>query len=128
MKIIDFRKKGQTVRFYLGKDDLTDWTGDDWNDAPYEHNAGTVYDEYVAGHKDVTFPFDDMVLEPCDDWRNNGNSGYCKDDMIARRTPCIIVVPASIAEDEWLEDSFSRWVGADGVQKFYFGDKMEADV
>ena len=47
MKIIDFDKKGNVVRFYLGEDVCNDYWGDDWNDAPYEHNAGTVYNRYV---------------------------------------------------------------------------------
>lgn len=123
MKIIDFEKKGNVVRFYLGKDDLEKWWGDDWDDTPYEHNAGEVYAEFVSGHKDIAFPFDDLVLEPC-----NGayNSEYCKDDMIARRVPCIIVVPKEIADTSW-DTSFAHWAGADGVKRYYFGDRMEAD-
>ena len=35
MKVIDFERKGNVIRFYLGKDDLTEWWGDDWNDTPY---------------------------------------------------------------------------------------------
>lgn len=30
MKIIDFERKGNLVRFYLGDDDLVEWYGDDW--------------------------------------------------------------------------------------------------
>ena len=123
MKIIDFEKKGNVVRFYLGKDDLEKWWGDDWNDTPYEHNAGEVYEEFVSGHKDIAFPFDDLVLEPC-----NGayNSEYCKDDMVARRVPCIIVVPKELADTSW-DTSFVYWAGADGVKRYYFGDRMEED-
>ena len=40
MKIIDFAKKGNVVRFFLGKDDLKEWWGDDWDDCPYEHKYG----------------------------------------------------------------------------------------
>lgn len=122
MKIIDFNKKGQTVRFYLGEDGLADWTGDDWNDVPYEHNAGTVYAEYVSDVKDVTFPFDDLVLEPSEDWRFCGNSSFSKDDMKRRSVPCVIVVPAGLAN--WMEDSFSRWINDDRVTKYYFGDTI----
>ena len=124
MKIIDFARKGNIVRFYLGKDDLKEWWGDDWNDTPYEYNAGTVYERFVSGHRDVCFPFDSIVLEPC-----NGtvNSEYCKDDMIDRRVPCIIVVPKEVADGSWYTDDFSHWVGADGVKKYYFGDRMEAE-
>ena len=78
MKIIDFKKKGNVVRFYLGKDSLKEWWGDDWDDTPYEYNAGQVYDEYVTGHSDVFFNFDNLVLEPSD---GTNDSGYSKQDM-----------------------------------------------
>lgn len=57
---------GSCVRFYLGKDDDTDYHGDDWNDRPYDCNAGTVYKEYITGYADLAFPLDSLVLEPCD--------------------------------------------------------------
>lgn len=123
MKIIDFARKGNVVRFFLGKDDLQDWYGDDWNDTPYEHNAGQVYDEFISAVKDVTFSFDDLVLEPKDDWHNCGNSSWSKDDMIARRVPCLIVVPAALVDD--YQDNFSFYVGYDGIKKYYFGDSMD---
>ena len=69
----------------------------------------------------MSFDFDYLVLEPCD---GAYNSEYCKDDMRDRRVPCIIVVPPELLEDSW-ETSFSYWVGADGVSKYYFGDRME---
>ena len=127
MKIIDYARKGNVVRFILGKDDLKDWHGDDWNDYPYECNAGTVYEEFISGHRDIAFPFDALVLEPCDGVGCRSGSGYCKNDMKARKVPCIIVVPADIDDDSW-DSSFAYWVGADGVQRYYFGDKMEPEV
>ena len=123
MKIIDFEKKGNVVRFYLGADNLTNWYGDDWDDVPYEHNAGIVYEEFIAGHKDIAFPFDSLVIEPCEGMIN---SDWCKDDMVARRVPCIIVIPKEIADNSWYKEDFTHWVGAEGIQRFYFGDKMEA--
>ena len=42
MKIIDFDKKGNVVRFYLGPTNKNDYWGDDWSDKPYEENAGSV--------------------------------------------------------------------------------------
>ena len=124
MKIIDFCKKGNVVRFYLGKDDLVEWWGDDWDDAPYDCNAEEVYDEYVSGHRDIAFAFDDMVLEPCD---GTLNCGWSKEDMIKRRVPCIIVVPKEIEDDGWCERDFAHWVGVDGIKKYYFGDEMEPE-
>jgi hypothetical protein len=100
MKIIDFERKGNLVRFYLGDDDLVEWYGDDW---------------------DEMFPFDDLVLEPCS---GTCDSGWCKDDMVAQKVPCIIQVPAAVHSDSF-DESFDHWVGAKGVHKFYFGDHME---
>ena len=96
MKIIDFEKKGNLVRFYLGYDNCNDYWGDDWNDAPYEHNAGQVYAEFIKGYKDIAFNFDDLVLEPC---CGTYNSSWCKYDMVARKVPCIIVVPKEVYKD-----------------------------
>lgn len=120
MQIIDFKKKGNVVRFYLG-DATTHYWGDDWNDRPYEHNAGQVYEEFIKGYKDVAFDFDDLVLEPC-----NGecNSLWSKEDMQKRRVPCVIVVPKKVHEDSW-EDSFNHWCSSDGIKKYYFGDILE---
>lgn len=121
MKIIDFDRKGNVVRFYLGADDCDDYWGDDWDDAPYDCNAGSVYDRYITGFCDIAFGFDDTVLEPC-----NGilNCYYSKADMKDRKVPCLIVVPQEVIGDGWDLDNFARWVGADGIRKFYFGDEM----
>jgi hypothetical protein len=121
MKIIDFKRKGNVVRFYLG-DATAHYWGDDWNDRPYEHNAGQVYEEFIKGYKDIAFDFDDLVLEPADGaW--NSNSRWSKEDMIARRVPCIIAVPKEIHQDSW-DDAFDTWAGADGIKKYYFGDDL----
>lgn len=124
MKIIDFSKKGNVVRFFLGKDELQEWYGDDWNDRPYEHNAGEVYEQFVSGYRDISFPFDSLVIEPCE---GTCNSEWCKDDMIARMIPCIIVVPPEIVNKSWYGNDFKHWIGVDGIQQYYFGDKMEAE-
>lgn len=123
MKIIDFKKKGNVVRFYLGTDECMDYWGDDWDDAPYEHNAGTVYARFEKGHRDIAFPFDSLVLEPCD---GECNSPYSKEDMKNRYTPCIIVVPKELAETTW-KDGYRDWVGCVGIQRFCFEDSMEQE-
>ena len=123
MKIIDFRRKGNVIRFYLGDDECENYTGDDWNDAPYEHNAEQVLDEYIKGYRDIVFPFDALVLEPCD---GHDNSRWCKDDMKARRVPCVIV--AEIDKDDYYFEDFDTYVAGDNVKKYYFGDKMEPEV
>lgn len=42
MKIIGWEKNGNVIRFHLAKSGLVDWSGDDWGDSPYEHNASTA--------------------------------------------------------------------------------------
>ena len=123
MKIIDFDKKGNIVRFYLGEDNLKTWWGDDWDDRPYEHNAGLVYDKFVSSYIDIVFPFDWEIYEPGDDWNYNGNSPYCKEDFINRQAPCILAIPPEIARDNW-DVQYSKYVGDNRCYKFYFGDTI----
>ena len=119
MEIIDFEVKGNTIRFYLGKNGKQ--YGDDWDDKPYEHNAGRVYDEFISDYADVYVDFSNVVLQPSDDY--SGNSPYCKDDMVARKVPCVVVVPQAL-KNPYDDGEFKEWVGVDGVVKFYFGDQL----
>lgn len=118
MKIIDFKREGNSVRFYMGEESLRDWWGDDWNDAPYELNAGCVYPQFIAGFCDVLFSDDDVVVEPED------SSHVCKLDMVKRRIPCIVHVPAPLAEKHPGFYDFWFWLGVDGAQRIYFGDSL----
>lgn len=123
MKIIDFERKGNVIRFYLGNDDCNDYWGDDWNDSPYEDNAGRVYDRYIKGIKDVAIGFDDLVLEPQNNWTHD--SRVSKEDMKKGLTPCVIIVPKSVHGDGY-NDEFRHYVGAsDWVFKVYLGDDIE---
>lgn len=78
MKLIDVERKGNLLRLYCGEDDCLDYWGDDWNDIPYEYNAGTVYPWFVSKIIDfcVDFPLD--VCEPKDLYLN---SPFSKEDM-----------------------------------------------
>lgn len=121
MKIIDFDRQGNLVRFYLGVDDCMGYHGDDWGDIPYECNAGRVYQRYVTGHVDIVFPFETLVLEPCD---GEINSHFCKNDMVEGKVPCIIVVPTELAKTT-CNDGYAYWARCKGVHAFYFNDPME---
>ena len=68
-----------------------DYWGDDWNDRPYECNAGSVYDKFVRDYATIIFPFDYVVLTPEGDWHYRGNSPFCKYDFKARKAPCVVV-------------------------------------
>ena len=63
MKVLDIERKGNVVRFYLGDDALEKWWGDDWNDSPYELNAGPVYEQFVLEEADAVCPFDVELID-----------------------------------------------------------------
>ena len=121
LEIIDFERKGNLIRFYLGKNG-EQW-GDDWDDTPYDCNAGNVYDEYVIGTADVAIPYDYLVLEPCNMWGHSYNCGFCKKDMIDREIPCIIIVLPDVLNGS-CRDDFDYWVNNENVIKIYFGDNI----
>jgi len=104
-EIIDWERKGNLVKFYLGKNG-EQW-GDDWDDVPYEHNAGRVYNEYIEGYIVTSFPFEHNIYEP--------QRFYSKQDLIKRVVPCIIVTPK-------LFDDFQEALRDPGSDKYYFGD------
>jgi hypothetical protein len=114
MKLIDCAVFGNVVRFYLGENDLTNWDGDDWNDRPFESNAGPVYGEYVAGYIDIAWNGDYVVSEPAD-------HNYSKDDMKARRIPMVAVTPILLDTYRWQYD-YARVISAPDSIKFYMGD------
>lgn len=64
--------------------DLKDQWGDDWNDAPYEHNAGCPYEwksyRECPEYKLQRVVFHDAILDtPCG--FANGNSAYSVEDI-----------------------------------------------
>ncbi len=123
MKIIDFERKGNVVRFHLGKDSTTDYDGEGWEKYPYDR-AERVEMKYIIGSADIAFPFDALVLEPeCGD----EFCSYSKMDMKTGIVPCIIVVPPNVANGS-SRTQFSYWANGRGVLKFYFGDKMNPTV
>ena len=121
-QIIDWGAKGNLVRFCLGENGKQ-W-GDDWNDCPYECNAGMVYEKFVKGHKDFCVEFEDTVNFPESGARN---SGYSKKDFILRKVPFMIILPRDLRnEDYWHYEDFEYWheKNFEGCKTFYFGDEV----
>lgn len=109
MKIIDFVLYGNGFGLYLGADDCEDYWGDDWDDAPYEHNAGEVYQRYRQGYVEFTFPLKYSVCEACNGYFN---SPFSKEDMKNRKVPCLTI---STEMSDCTEIKF----------KIYFGDNID---
>ena len=105
-ELIDCEIKGNMVRLYLGKNGKQ-W-GDDWNDKPYEHNAGRVYDEYIEKIADISINFDFEVREPADFAKNN-NSEFYREDFIKGKIYAFTVINP--------ENNSSIMI--------YFGEKLE---
>lgn len=78
LELIDCERKGNLIRLYFGKNG--EQCGDDWDDVPYEHNAGMVYHEYIKAIMDIVIDFQYEIKEPADDAKN-GNSIYCRNDF-----------------------------------------------
>lgn len=107
-ELIDLRLKGNVVRLYFGKNGKQ--YGDDWDDAPYEHNAGVVYDEFVDFTMDVVFPFEIELETPAS---NCCNSEYCREDFRGLKTYALRIL-------------YDGWECKDEVKirprEIYFGD------
>jgi hypothetical protein len=110
-KLLDLDRKGNVVRFFLGAVDAETWWGDDWDDAPYEHNAGKVYMEYVVATLDVAFDFDAVVVVPSD---GESNSPWSKHDMQMRRVPMLDVLKVTDGSYLWLYEDWFAHVNAHG--------------
>ena len=104
-EIIDWERKGNLVKFYLGKNG-EQW-GDDWDDVPWEHNAGRVYDEYIKGYEIIVIPFECHVYEP--------ERFFSKKDLINRIVPCIIA-------SKKCYNTFQEALRDKKAKMYYFGD------
>ena len=125
MRICDWETKGNVVRLYLcAAEDYDNIWGDDWNDVPYEHNAGRVYDEYITNTVDLYFSWNVDILEAENDWEYQCNSPYSKEIFKDRLAP--IFIAYWLDENEWSWDKcYSRFQGADNsnkILKFYMRD------
>lgn len=116
LKVIDFSLAGRQMKLYLGKPDMKDYWGDDWNDAPYEHNAGSVYSEYVEDTVVVNFPENEHVVEACE---GRINSPWCKEDFKNRTAPFAYIEIENEDDNRW---PYSRrdFINNPGIKKFWY--------
>lgn len=120
MGIIDCETKGNVIRFYIGNIN-NDYCGDDWDDVPMDANAGTVYSEFIDHYVDIAFPFNTEVFEPNDEY-------LCRNDVKAKKVPCVVVLPASAKTKKTFYYSYSQLMASgEPVLKFYFGDIIDEE-
>lgn len=120
MKIIDFERRGNVVRFYLGEDNIKDYTGDDWGDDTWEYKASRVYDEYIVAYGDISVPFDRVVLD-------SSECQYCysKNDMKNRLVPCIAIANVDRLGQDCGHLQFGVAIAMDDTERVYFGDEFD---
>lgn len=118
MKILDIDTKGNLLRCYLGDATMTDWWGDDWDDAPYEYNAGPVYDQFVRQVADVVLDWDVQAVEPC----GAANIQWCRNDFKARRVPLFLL---SYPSDGW-RGYWDTLIADPKTPRVFMGDPLEA--
>lgn len=122
MKILDFELFGNIVKLYLGET-VEGIFGDDWNDTPYEHNAGCVYDKFYTKTVELAFPLSITVFEPCYGY---SNSPYCKNDMLFRKIPCLVFGEVI---DSWQYENFDELLEkVPTLNKLYIGDDWDDTV
>ena len=63
MKILDVKKKGNTVSFFLGDSELTSWSQPTWLKPPY-HKSSLVEASKVKRIVTIVFNFSLLVLQP----------------------------------------------------------------
>ena len=123
MKIIDAKIKGNAIRLYLGKDNLKDWTGDDWNDRGCED---TVYDEYVEKVVDKTYDFKDSVFSIF----NLMNDEVSKDMLKSRAYPLLIIckgIDKEGNEDSWKVYDYRTAMEWENKEVIYMGDSWKGE-
>lgn len=119
MKIVGWEIKGNVVRFAFGEDDLDYWGSDNWEVAPYEHNALTVPMFGTKFFVDIAFRYETSVLEAQDDWHYGGNSPFCMDDFKERKVPILVI------DVTGNESFYSECVNKEEVFGIFMGDRFE---
>ena len=132
MKIIDIEKKGNAIRVLLGKDNLQDWYGDDWDNR--DENS-PVYDEFVIDHKDIVIPFKHSVHSPFDFY---GQAERTTKEMMKNKAIPLLVIRYDEDKEGVYQDRAFDWESAvrlverDGkkskVTVIFMGDKFDENV
>jgi len=71
LRVLDGEQKGNSILLYLGTQNIADkneFYGDDWDDSPWDCNAGPVYEEFVVGTLVLHFLWDTEVLDRPEDY------------------------------------------------------------
>lgn len=122
--IIDISICGNIIKLFLSRTKNKDIWGDDWDDAPYEHNAGEVYEKFVDATYSIAIDTKYHVTTPEFDYTYLGNSPFSKDDFKNRVTPAV-VVGELLSGWDFL---YSKEVNKNSNAKLYYFDTLEKTI
>lgn len=97
-KFVDWEVEGQMVKLYFTTTPKDAW-GDDWNDAPYEDNAGRIYDEYLEAVLTLYIPTNYEVWEFKNDYYDRGH-WYSKKQLIEEKKTVIKILDLTTPEEK----------------------------
>ncbi len=122
--IVDFELYSNQLVLFLGKPNIADYHGDDWDDSPYDCNAGTVYREYYEDMVILNFDENFEVIEPKYGYLN---TPYCKNDMKNKKVPCILYQNVNLLPAHKYYNFAEAWASK-GYNEIYMGDKISKVV
>lgn len=121
-----------TMTLMFSKEPVENLWGDDWNDKPYEHNAGLPYDETIDNIKndyvtiiidDSSSNYDNKLLTPCS---GTPNSNFSIEDINIRQIiPWLRNKYLIIYAGETLEHTLLKLKTIDNIEIYYSGKLME---
>lgn len=120
LKVIDFEIHGNQMKLYLGDKNCTNYWGDDWDDKPYECNAGIVYDRFVKDTAVINFLNDELV-EIKDGYYN---SPFCKEDF-KNGEPFAYLRNDEVQEYSYHKIKRNNIFNEDRIKKFYFNASIK---
>lgn len=130
-KIIDI-KQHNVLRLYLANEDCNDYWGDDWNDTPFEHNAGPVYDKYIDATLDIYLPYDVVIAYPENDYCYYGNTPFSKEMFKEGLPRCFIYNRHNDWEMDYSYFTIENMLNEDEIHEpevvaIYFNQKIDRE-
>ena len=119
LNLIDFERKSNQFRLFFGDKNESPY-GDDWDDAPYQLNAGRVYDRFIKDTAVLSFYYDDIVMEPADDYYF---PYITKETMLNKKVAAFIVLPVKYREPDihWKCYSYTDLINNCHATPFFLG-------
>ena len=119
LKICWIKNKGNYIRFYFTTQD--DYWGDDWNDAPWEDNAGDVYAEYVERYIDIVVPWHFRVTYSLNDLYDPYQSDIAVQDLVDNNAPFIYVTGDCYAPEVYnvMKKAFCNFSFNESIDSFW---------